>query len=387
MVTADAGCKLRSMTCTMRGVEQKVADGKVAIAFVTGDIVITAAATELEQYAVSFAGSNYSASNTAPSATEDSAYSCVVTASAGYKLTSVTYSMGGQSHAATDGKIEIAKVTGPISVAVETAALAKYTVINSLTYCTTSNDATEVEEGSSYVAKITPDASCVIKSIVVTMGGVEQAVSGSTISISAVTGDIVVTAMAEETASYQIASSLSNVVNCNSLPSVPADDPYSTYLAPADGYVMSGAHCAMGDQEVEISTGWALSIPQVTADVQISAAAYEGVTDMLVADFQGTGVTELTTLTADLTCGDYVQVKMNLSSCTETKENVLGFGQNISHWTYVGTSKYLLYYTASSRKLELDMIGTADTTARATLTLTSDALDLKFTSDGVYVND
>lgn len=94
-VAADIGCKLVSVECTMGGVPQTVADGKVSIPFVTGDISITATARDLETYLVTFSGENYSASNSAVAATEDSAYECVVTPTDGYKLVSVTYSMSG----------------------------------------------------------------------------------------------------------------------------------------------------------------------------------------------------------------------------------------------------------------------------------------------------
>lgn len=76
----------------------------------------------------------------------------------------------------------------------------KYTITNNLTKVTTSNIATEIEEGSVYRANLTIDVSCVIESVVITMGGVDITSScfvDNAITINEVTGDIVITAVAK----------------------------------------------------------------------------------------------------------------------------------------------------------------------------------------------
>lgn len=81
-----------------------------------------------------------------------------------------------------------------------------YSITNSLTQCTNSNSATQVVQGGSYSATITAKSGYELKSIVVKMGGTDissTAVSGGTITISNVTGNIVITATATEiVASY-----------------------------------------------------------------------------------------------------------------------------------------------------------------------------------------
>lgn len=75
-----------------------------------------------------------------------------------------------------------------------------YTVTNSLTGCSTSNNATSVDGGASYTATITPNSGLTLKTLTVTMGGVDitsTAVSGNNITIASVTGAIVITAVAE----------------------------------------------------------------------------------------------------------------------------------------------------------------------------------------------
>jgi hypothetical protein len=76
-----------------------------------------------------------------------------------------------------------------------------YSVTNTLTNCTNSNSATKAVQGGSYSATITAKSGYELKSIVVKMGGTDissTAVSGGKITISNVTGNIVITAVAEE---------------------------------------------------------------------------------------------------------------------------------------------------------------------------------------------
>ena len=73
-----------------------------------------------------------------------------------------------------------------------------YSVTKNLTNCTLDNSATQVVEGSSYSATITANSGYELSSVSVTMGGSAVNVSGGVINIASVTGDIVITAVAEE---------------------------------------------------------------------------------------------------------------------------------------------------------------------------------------------
>ena len=72
-----------------------------------------------------------------------------------------------------------------------------YTVTNNLTQCVNSNSAKQVASGKSYSATITAKDGYTLKSVTVTMGGSPVTVSGGTINIANVTGNIVITAVAE----------------------------------------------------------------------------------------------------------------------------------------------------------------------------------------------
>lgn len=72
-----------------------------------------------------------------------------------------------------------------------------YTVTKNLTNCTISNSATQSVQGGSYSATITANDGFELKSVTATMGGSAVSVSGGVINIASVTGDIVITAIAE----------------------------------------------------------------------------------------------------------------------------------------------------------------------------------------------
>ena len=75
-----------------------------------------------------------------------------------------------------------------------------YQVTTNCTNCATNNGTSRVAEGTKYEATITANDGYVLKSITVTMNGVNitsSAVSGGKITVASVTGDIVITAVAE----------------------------------------------------------------------------------------------------------------------------------------------------------------------------------------------
>lgn len=72
-----------------------------------------------------------------------------------------------------------------------------HSVTSNLTNCTNSNSTKTIAEGSSYTATITANSGYELKSLTVTMGGQAVSVSGGNISIASVTGNIVITAVAE----------------------------------------------------------------------------------------------------------------------------------------------------------------------------------------------
>lgn len=84
---------------------------------------------------------------------------------------------------------------------IDTPPVTYYSITNNLTDCTNSNASTQVEENTSYSATITLLTNYQMNSITVTMGGVDitsTVVNGNNISISSVTGNVIITAVATE---------------------------------------------------------------------------------------------------------------------------------------------------------------------------------------------
>lgn len=164
--------------------------------------------TQITTYSVTNNLTNCSTNNTSTSVTQNSSYRAVITARSGYTLSSVVVTMGGvniTSSAYSNGIINIAQVTGNVNItanAVENVSTTTYTVISTLTNCSTDNETRTVNENSPYSATITPRGGCTISSVTVTMGGVDitsSAYKNGVINIAHVTGDVVITARATET--------------------------------------------------------------------------------------------------------------------------------------------------------------------------------------------
>lgn len=83
----------------------------------------------------------------------------------------------------------------------ETLTGGTHTITNSLTHVSTSNSATQVEDQASYTATLTAEADYTIQTVTITMGGtdISDCYAGGVITIPNVTGNVVITAVAEAT--------------------------------------------------------------------------------------------------------------------------------------------------------------------------------------------
>ena len=145
-------------------------------------------------------------SNNASQVDYGEAYTATIAAESGKTITSVVVKMGGvditaMAYTAGSGAINIAKVTGAVTItAVAIMPSVTYTITLNLTNCASSNTATSIAENASYTTTLSPTGGYKkLGTITVTMGGVDisaSTVSGSTITIAKVTGDIVITCAA-----------------------------------------------------------------------------------------------------------------------------------------------------------------------------------------------
>lgn len=145
-------------------------------------------------------------SNSASQVEYGDSYTATVAADVGKELTYVVIKMGGvditsTAYTAGSGAINIAKVTGAVTItAVAIMSSVTYTITRNLTNVASSNTENSISEGASYTTTLSPTGTFKkLGAITVTMGGVDisaSAVSGSTITIANVTGDIVITCAA-----------------------------------------------------------------------------------------------------------------------------------------------------------------------------------------------
>lgn len=146
-------------------------------------------------------------SNAASQVDYGEAYTATITAESGKTMDSIVVTMGGvdiTSTAVSGGVISIPKVTGAVTItAAASAPSVTYTITRNLTNCASSNPADSIAEGAAYTTTLSPTGTFKkLGPITITMGGTDisaSAVSGSTITIAKVTGNIVITCAAEIT--------------------------------------------------------------------------------------------------------------------------------------------------------------------------------------------
>lgn len=153
-------------------------------------------------------------------------------------------------------------------------------VTRTLTGCTLSNSAAQVEYGDSYTATVTPESGKTLDSIVVTMGGVDvtsTAVSGGVISIPKVMGAVTITAAASvPSVTYSVVLNLTNAASSNAVTSVAEGKTYATTLSPTGTYKKLGPiTVTMGGVDVSASavSGSTITITKVTGNIVITCVA------------------------------------------------------------------------------------------------------------------
>lgn len=145
-------------------------------------------------------------SNAASQVDYGEAYTATIAAESGKTITSVVVKMGGvditaTAYTASSGAINISKVTGAVTItAAASVPSVTYNITHNLTNCASSNTADTIAEGAAYTTTLSPTGTYKkLGAITVTMGGVDisaSAVSGSTVSITKVTGNIAITCAA-----------------------------------------------------------------------------------------------------------------------------------------------------------------------------------------------
>ena len=83
-----------------------------------------------------------------------------------------------------------------------------------------------------------------------------------------------------------------------------------------------------------------------------------------------------------------IEAEIDLSNCgtTYSLQNILSIGNDIAAWTTEGKYNLHMYYTASSKELEIDYLPNGGGREQTLVTLTSTTLNLKLSAEGLSVN-
>lgn len=84
----------------------------------------------------------------------------------------------------------------------------------------------------------------------------------------------------------------------------------------------------------------------------------------------------------------WIEAEIDLSKCgTSIKlQNIISFGNDIAQWSTLGKYNLHLYYTASTKQLEIDYLANGEGRDQTLVTLSSTTLKLKLSSEGLAVN-
>lgn len=170
-----------------------------------------------------------------------------------------------------------------------------YAVTYQLTEVTSSNTAGTVIEGSAFSATLTPTDGAELTSVVVTMGGVDitaTAYANGVVSIASVTGDIVITAVAEVVLPYTNLFSaddpdFADAVRFSSSGGTSSGSAFcSGYIVAVKGDVIR-ARCPGGNYETDSVGHNVRCICTYTSSKALISAIYPGDTDGYLFDGEG----------------------------------------------------------------------------------------------------
>ena len=84
----------------------------------------------------------------------------------------------------------------------------------------------------------------------------------------------------------------------------------------------------------------------------------------------------------------WIEAEIDLSNCgtSVTLQNIISFGNDIAQWSTAGKYNLHLYYTASTKQLEIDYLANGGGREQTLVTLSSTTLKLKLSSEGLAVN-
>ena len=198
---------------------------------------------------------------------------------------------------------------------------------------------------------VTPNSGFAISSLTVEMGGVDvtdTAVSGTTISIASVTGDVVITVSAVS-ADYTVSYTLNESVSSNTTTGVVSGSAYSTTIRQNSGYKVTGITVTMGGADLSstavsvINGVHIINISNVTGDIVITVETAVSLNTLVAkcdAISTGLGLT-VSDNTYKYLKYDAIKITVNGADVTDTVTSVPATESNsYKVGTYNSNAKY-----------------------------------------------
>ena len=198
---------------------------------------------------------------------------------------------------------------------------------------------------------VTPNSGFAISSLTVEMGGVDvtdTTVSGTTISIASVTGDVVITVSAVS-ADYSVSYTLNESVSSNTTTGVVSGSAYSTTITQNSGYKVTGITVTMGGSDLSstavsvINGVHIINISSVTGDIVITVETAVSLNTLVAkcdAISTGLGLT-VSDNTYKYLKYDAIKITVNGADVTDTVTSVPATESNsYKVGTYNSNSKY-----------------------------------------------
>ena len=198
---------------------------------------------------------------------------------------------------------------------------------------------------------VTPNSGFAISSLTVEMGGVDvtdTAVSGTTISIASVTGDVVITVSAVS-ADYSVSYTLKESVSSNTTTGVISGSAYSTTIRQNSGYKVTGITVTMGGADLSstavsvINGVHIINISNVTGDIVITVETSVSLNTLVAkcdAISTGLGLT-VSDNTYKYLKYDAIKITVNGADVTDTVTSVPATESNsYKVGTYNSNAKY-----------------------------------------------
>ena len=116
-------------------------------------------------------------------------------------------------------------------------------------------------------------------------------------------------------------------------------------------------------------------------DMQLTTGT-DGIETILRQDYSPQGEAWTDSATVNFANGDYIEISVDISSCTSNTENIISIGTDITKWLQVG---YHVYYTAGNQTMQINTVD-GKGYKRSNIKITNDINVIRVDGTGISLN-